>query len=249
MNAVPLSTFSILKGKIQLCQPKNGYRSGIDPIFLAAAVPLKDGEVALEVGTGIGTALLAVAQRVPQAQCVGLEMRRELVRIASQNIEANGLKGRVQVMNGDLKTPPPRLAASSFCHVFSNPPYFEEHRATKSENPLKACANVESSAPLKDWINFCARMVKPKGSVTIIFTADRLDELICCMAERLKNMEIYPLWSKAGSPAKRLIVRGWKNHGNAARLLPGLTLHEGNGEYTREARCVLENGLALDGWT
>lgn len=248
MSPVETTSHSILRGKLTLNQPKEGYRAGIDPIFLAASIPLKSGESALEVGTGIGTALLCLAKRVEETRCTGLEMQRELVRIAAKNIKNNHMQDRVEVMTGDLLMPPPRLAASSFCHVFANPPYFEQARATKSENILKAHSNVESSALLEQWVEFCAKMVKPKGSVSFIFTSDRLADLISKMSMRLGSLEIFPLWSKGGLPAKRIIVRGWKNKNGPSKLHPGLLLHNKDGSYTREAAGILEDGLALDGW-
>lgn len=243
-----LTTYSILRGKVQLSQPKTGYRSGIDPIFLAASVPLRHGESALEVGTGVGTALLALAYRVPEARLTGLEMQRHLIRIAQTNILANSMHGRVDVMAGDLMTPPPRLAASSFSHVFSNPPYHTEKKAVKSHIPSKALSHIESSAPLNKWVDFCVRMVKPKGSVTIIMTAARLDELVHHMSERLGGIEVFPLWAKPGEPAKRVIVRGWKNMRTPASLYPGMVVHESDGRYSVEARGVLEKAHALEDW-
>lgn len=232
---------TILQGQIQVIQPEVGYRAAIDPIFLAASImPTKD-ETVLEVGTGVGTAMLALAARIPQIRITGLELQRELVRLANQNIKINGFHDRCEVLNGDLKTPPPRLSASSFSHVMANPPYFEDRASIVSENKIKALANSSQALSLQAWVDFCCRMVRPKGTVSFIFTADRLTELTTLMQSKLGEIMIFPLWPKTGRSAKRVLVRGRKNSNAPSRLLSGLVLHNDDGSYTYEAAKILND--------
>ena len=53
-----LTEGTLLGGAIRYGQPKTGYRTGIEPIFLAAAVPAHAGNQVLEAGTGAGAGLL-----------------------------------------------------------------------------------------------------------------------------------------------------------------------------------------------
>ena len=46
------------------------------------------------------------------------------------NVDLNGLAGRVEIMVGDLLRPPPRLAPGTFDHVMANPPFLERDAAT-----------------------------------------------------------------------------------------------------------------------
>ena len=83
-------------------QPAAGYRVAIDPVFLAAAVPAEPHQLVLDVGCGAGAAMLCLAARVPHSRVVGLEMQRDLVRLAGDNVILNGLEARASVMIGDL---------------------------------------------------------------------------------------------------------------------------------------------------
>lgn len=246
-DSPPLATRTntILDGAVQMVQPARGYRSAIDPIFLAASLDVKGSESVLEMGAGAGTALLALAHRVLDIKIIGLEFQRDMVRLASHNIKLNGFHDRLEVIHGDLLTPPPRLAASSFSHVMANPPYFETHKSTPSTLTTKALSNHGESASLETWVTFAHRMVKPKGSVTFVFSADRLDDLIAAMYGKFGEITIFPLWPKAGQKAKRFIIRGRKNIKAPSQLLNGLVVHEANGEYTQRADNILRHAKAL----
>lgn len=240
------STNTILGGAVQLVQPLKGYRASIDPIFLAASIKAQRDETVLEMGTGAGTAMLALAHRVPGVKITGLEFQREMVRLTSHNIKLNSFQDRLEVIHGDLVTPPPRLAASSFSHVMANPPYFESHASIESANETKALSNHDSGVPLEKWVQFAYRMVKPKGYVSFVFTAERLDDLLAAMYGKFGEITLFPLWPKAGQKAKRLVVQGRKNIKSASKMLNGLTVHQDSGEYTLEAESILKKAHGLE---
>jgi tRNA1(Val) A37 N6-methylase TrmN6 len=229
---------SLLDGRVTLRQPAEGYRAAIDPVLLAAATPAIDGEHVLDVGSGVGAASLCLAYRVKGCRLFGVEVQRDLVRLAVDNAVLNGFKGRMDMMVGDLTRPPPRLAAGSFHHVMSNPPFLEAEHARPSPHGMKAMATVESSADLAAWIDFCIKMVRYKGTITLIHRAD--------LRGRAGGLVLYPLWPTAdgGRPAKRVIVHAIKGGSAPLRLSPGLALHA-NGGYTAEADAVLREGAGL----
>lgn len=235
-----------LDGGLVLRQPRHGYRVAIDPIFLAAAVPARDGETILDAGAGTGAAALCLARRVPGARLDGIELQPDLVELARQNAGLNGAAGRVAFHGGDIARPPGEIAPNSYHHVMANPPYHEQGRVAVSPNQGKGLANVESGADLADWVGFCIDRAAPGGSVSFIYGAGRLDALVAELRELAGAIAIFPLWPKAGRPAKRFIVRAIKGGSGPARLLAGLTLHRSDGTYTDEADAILRDGAGLD---
>lgn len=233
----------LLGGRVVLRQPTLGYRAAIDPVLLAAAVPQADA--VLDAGAGAGAAALCYAARVPAARIRGLELQADLARLAEENAAANGMGDRVAVFAGDLLDPPPGLEPGSFAEVMANPPYLPASRADPSPDPAKAAANVEGRARLADWIDFCLAMARPKGGVTLVHRADRLDEILALMAGRAGGIVVFPLWPAAGRDAKRVLLRARKGIGTPLRLAAGLVLHEAGGGYTEAALQVLRDGAPL----
>ncbi|MCX7338203.1 MAG: methyltransferase [Alphaproteobacteria bacterium] len=235
----------LLGGRVFIRQPRQGYRVAIDPIFLAASIQAEPGETVLDIGAGVGAASICLAMRIPNIKVIGVELQRDYVRFAADNILANKLRDRVEILRGDLLRPPPRLAAGTFSHVMTNPPYLEVSRNNISPHDNKATSNTEGEADLDQWARFCLLMVRPKGSVTFIHRSDRLDQILSFFSGKLGNIRIYPLWPGKNKPAKRVLIRGTKNTHGALRLCPGMILHAEDGSYTAEAEAILRQGQGV----
>jgi tRNA1(Val) A37 N6-methylase TrmN6 len=235
----------ILDGRVRLLQPVEGYRVAIDPIFLAAAVPAMPADLVLELGAGVGAAALCLATREPSVRVMGVEIDREAARTAMRNADLNGMKGRIDIMVGDLLHLPPRLAPGSFQHVMMNPPFMPAGAATPSPQADKARSNVEGEAQLADWLRVAHTMLRPKANLVLIHRADRLEEILAALQGRFGEIVLFPLWPGGNRPAARVLVRARKGIQTPTRLSPGLVLHEPDGRYTAAADAVLRDGAGL----
>ena len=214
-------------------------------MFLAAAVPAEPNQQVLDLGCGSGAASLCLAARLPGCHITGLELQRDLARLAGDNAALNGMGDRLSAIAGNLLRPPPRLSPGTFDHVMANPPFIEAGRGTAAPDPAKAAASIEGEASLADWVRFALVMARDKGSITFIHRADRIDALLGCIAGRAGEVVVFPLWPGAGQPASRVLVRARKQIHAPARLAPGLVLHEPDGRFTPEADSILRAGEPL----
>ncbi len=242
---------SLLGGGVRLRQPAGGYRAAIDPVLLAAAVPAGPGHSVLDVGAGVGAASLCLALRVPECSVTGLELQDTLVKLAAQNIFANDVGDRVEVIAGDLLAQQAGLFAgrfdpASFDHVMANPPYLRDGSGKAPPDESKAAAHMETSAGIESWVQFCLTLAKPRGSLTMIHRADRLEDLLAALRGEAGEIVVFPLWPKLGKPARRVIVRCRRKVKTPTRLAAGLVLHNPDGTYTPEADEILRNGRGLE---
>jgi tRNA1(Val) A37 N6-methylase TrmN6 len=237
---------AFLDGRVRLLQPDSGYRAAIDPIFLAAAVSAKDRQAVLDVGCGVGTAMLCLARRLPAVRVTGLDVQQELIDLAHRNIALNAMEDRLEAVVGDVAAPPPSIKSGSFDYAMANPPHLDAAQVRPPPNAVKAMANVEGAAGLDAWMTFCVRAVRPNGRVTLIHRADRLDDVLAAMAGRLGGIAVFPLWpGSEGKDARRVLVQGIKGSAAPLRLCRGLVLHEPGGAFTAAADAVLHGGQGL----
>lgn len=238
---------AFLGGKVTIRQPAHGYRAAMDSVLLSAAVPAISAGRVLELGCGVGTALFCYGARVPDVALTGLELDAAAADLARINAAANGFDARSEILTGDLmEGNATALPANGFDQVFANPPY--QDAASGSPSPIadRARSNVEGTASLKDWIRAMLRLARPKGGVTLIHRADRLDDILAFLHRKTGEIEVIPLWPRAGVPAKRVIVRARKGVRGGARMHPGLVLHgPGDARYTEAASAILRDGQAL----
>jgi tRNA1(Val) A37 N6-methylase TrmN6 len=237
---------TLLGGKVIFRQPATGYRAAIDPVLLAAALPDSLQGRVLDLGCGAGAAMLCLARRREDLQVVGLERDAKLAELARQNVQANAFGHRVSVVQGDLLTPPPQLAVGTFDAVMANPPYLDPDNATASPDPAKATATVESEADLAAWTRAAVRLARPNGLVLFIHRSDRLPALRAGLEQAgCGGLVMCPLWPKAGTQPKRIIVIGRRGDKAEARTANGLILHELDDRFTPKANAILRDGVAL----
>ncbi len=237
-----------LGGRLTIRQPAKGYRAGVDPVLLAAAVRARAGDSVLELGSGVGTAALCLMARVAGLSVTGVEVQPDYADLARRNAAENGLP--FEVVTADLANLPADLRARSFDHVIANPPYFDPAASTAAADPGRATA-LAGATPLAAWIDTALRRLRPGGDMIVIQRADRLPELLGACDSRIGSLSVLPIQGRAGRPADRIILQGKKGGRAAFRLLAPLTLHEGavhdgdRDSYRPEIRVVLRDAAPL----
>ncbi|HEX4177844.1 MAG TPA: methyltransferase [Rhizomicrobium sp.] len=228
---------TFLDGRVRVKQPEQGFRSGLDAVMLAAAVPARAGDNALELGAGTGTVSLCLAARVPGTVITGAEIDPGLVELATANAAANSSTCRF--VAADIFALPPDLKRD-FDQVFCNPPFHGEGQV--SPDAARATA-LSDGGRLSDWLKIGLQRTVSGGFFTAIIRTDRLAEALAALPA--ESVNILPLWPRAGEAAKRVIVQVRKGSRAPFALLPGLVLHQADGAWTEGAEAVLRRGAAL----
>lgn len=251
---------AVLGGKLLLRQPRRGHRFGHDSILLAAATPAQPGEQAVDLGSGVGAAGLALARRVVGVAVTLIELDPALAALAGENAARNGLADRVHAVCLDVAAPAaafaasgllpgvvpglaPGLAPGSADRVLMNPPFNAPHNP--SPDRARRTARTASLETLEQWLRTAVRLLRPSGTVTLIWRADGLGEVLAALAADYGAITILPVHPKPGTAAIRVLVRAAKNRGGPLTLLPGFILADAAGKPTAQAETVLRDGAAL----
>ncbi len=245
-----LTDDAALGGRLRLRQPARGHRFGHDAMLLAASTPGQVGEVAVDLGAGVGAAGLALAQRVAGLTVHLVEIDAALARLAAENAARNGLAARVSAHVLDVGAPPADFAAAglgpqSADRVLMNPPFHDSARVQPSPDARRRAAHAAPPGALATWLAAAARLLRPDGSVTLIHHADRLGEILVLLDSAFGAVAIQPVHPKPGAAAIRVLVRAVKASRAPLALLPGLLLNGADDRSTVEAEAVLREGATL----
>jgi tRNA1Val (adenine37-N6)-methyltransferase len=230
-------TETFLDGRVKVAQPDTGFRSGLDAVMLAAAVPATAGQAALELGAGGGAASLCLAARVSGVTITGIEQDEDLITLARENAAANAMNCRF--IAADIFALPSDLKRN-FDQVFANPPFHGE--GLVSPDPVRAAALMDCGR-LKDWLRLGLQRTVSGGFFTVILRADRMNQALAVLPER--GLCAFALWPRQNETPKRVIIQVRKGSNAPFALLPGLVLHGRDGSWTVEAEAVLRRGSAL----
>lgn len=234
---------TLLGGRVVYAQPALGFRSGIEPVLLAAAIPARPGETVLEAGTGAGAALLCLAARVSGLLALGIERDPALATLATRNAHANGMDG-VHFIAADVAALPLRPGCD---HAFANPPYHLDG-GTPSPFEQRRVAKQADATLFARWAAAMAGVLRHRGTLTLIVPAAAVPACMAAMTDSgCPPDALLPLWPKPGTGSKLALLRGVKAGRGPFRILPGIVLHRADGSFTDEAEAVLRDGIGIAG--
>jgi len=241
---------AVLGGRLRLKQKKQGHRVGHDAILLAAATAARPGDRAVEFGSGVGAAGLALAARCPEVEVTLVEIDPELAGIAAENVERNGFGQRIRVVTLDVGAPSEAFAACGIGPgaadlVLMNPPFNNPARQNVSPDDGRRSAHVGGEGLLAVWIGAAARTLHSAGTLTLIWRADGLGDVLTALGPDFGDVVVLPIHGRAGAPAIRVIVAARKGSRGPLTLLPGLDLNDEAGKPTAAAEDVLRGAQAL----
>jgi len=249
-SADEFSNDAVLGGRLMLKQPRRGHRVGHDAILLAAACPARAAEHVIELGAGVGAAGLALAARVDGALLTLVEVDRRLAALAAENAQRNGLAARVRAAVLDVTAPARAFAAAglapgSAMRVLMNPPFNDPVRQRASPDRQRRLAHAGARGTLPAWVGSAARLLRPRGTLTLIWRADGLADVLGALDGAFGAATVLPVHPKPEAAAIRILVRATKASRAPLALLPGLVLNDGAGNPTAASEAVLRDGAPL----
>ena len=125
-------------------------RLGTDTVLLADFVKPEGRLRGIDLGCASGALMLLLLARAPRLHMTGIELDPEAAERARENLAANGLDTRGEIVCGDLRGHRTLFAAGSFDLVAANPPYYPAGSGLVSADPRRAAARGELTCTLGD---------------------------------------------------------------------------------------------------
>ncbi len=245
---------AFLGGRVEAVQPASGHhRSGLEAVLLGASLDTGTTGTIVDLGAGAGIAGFCAATRCTAAEILLAEREPALADCArlALTLPANrAFAGRVRVAEIDITAPEadrlaaglPREGASA---VLTNPPFHAADRVSASPSESRAAAHILAGG-LDAWFRAAAWLLAPGGTLVAIVRASMLPDLIAGLSGRFGAATLLPLHPRPGAAAELLLAGAIKGRKASPTVLPGLVLHEAEGNgFAPPLEAILRHGAGL----
>jgi len=218
---------------LNIRQPSHGYRFSMETVLLSSFVSLKAPKKIADFGAGSGVIGLLLASRFRKARVTLVEMQAALFDLCLVNIAENGLSGRVDALNLDIRKM--RSDLSGFDVVVSNPP-FRRPGTGRVSTGQRASARHEGDLPLSDLCASAARALRGRGRLYLVHLPERLLEIMDSLrAARLEPKRLRFVHGRLGLEARMMLVEAVREGRPGLKVEPPLYIYkDGSDDYTQE---------------
>ena len=199
----------------RIIQKKKGFCFGMDAVLLSGFAQVKEGEVAVDLGTGTGIIPILLEAKTKGKHFTGLEIQEEVAEMAGRSVRLNQLENRVDIVRGDIKEASRLFGKASFDVVTSNPPYMNDNHGLKNPELPKAIARHEVFCTLDDVCREASLLLKSGGRFYMVHRPHRLAEIITALKtyklEPKRMKLVHPFVDKEANMVLIEAVRGGRS--------------------------------------
>ena len=228
-----VSNDRFLGKKLEILQPKKGFRAGIDSVLLGASV-VRGVKKLADFGAGVGVASFCALKNNAGLSATLIENNLDMLELAKENIVKNGFEGRSETLELDLTSQGKvrqiaGLKNNYFDCIIANPPFFDMAKGSLAKGKARADARQMDFENLEKWVKTAASCAASGGEVIFIFHVSGFLPLLNAFEGRFGNIDILPIISKEGQDAKRFLLRGIKGSKAPLKIKSPLVLHAKEG--------------------
>lgn len=219
----------------RIIQKKKGFCFGMDAVLLSGFAQVKEGEVAVDLGTGTGIIPILLEAKTKGKHFTGLEIQEEVAEMAGRSVRLNQLENRIDIVRGDIKEASRLFGKASFDVVTSNPPYMNDNHGLKNPELPKAIARHEVFCTLDDVCREASLLLKSGGRFYMVHRPHRLAEIITA----LKTYKLEPKRMKLVHPfvdkeANMVLIEAVRGGRSMMKVEAPIIVYREPGAYTQE---------------
>ena len=219
----------------RIIQKKKGFCFGMDAVLLSGFAQVKEGEAAVDLGTGTGIIPILLEVKTKGKHFTGLEIQEEVAEMAARSVKLNGLEEKVSIIQGDLKEASKRFGKASFDVVTCNPPYMNQNHGLKNPDEPKAIARHELLCSFEDVAREAAALLKSGGRLYLVHRPHRLTEIFETLrAHKLEPKRMKFVHPFADAEANMVLIEAFRGGRPQMRVEAPVIVYEKPGVYTNE---------------
>jgi len=236
-----LTNDTFFNGRLKISQEGIGYRYSLDAVLLAYyAAPRKEDRI-IDLGTGCGVISLLMAYRYPKIKIYGVEIQKELARIADLNARQNRLKDRIIIICQDMLALRADQISGPVDLVVCNPPYRRAASGRINPDSQRAVARHEIKITLAGVIDTARRTLRTAGRFVIIYPVERLADLIEALRKKgLEPKSLCMIHSDSKSRAKLILLEAVSQGRPGLKADSPIYIYKDNGCYSTEMQKMFE---------
>ncbi len=223
------------RNNYKIIQNPKKFCFGIDAVLLSGFAEVREGEAALDLGTGTGIIPILLEAKYNGKHYTGLEIQEESADMARRSVAYNQLSEKIDIVTGDIKEASKLFKAASFDVVTTNPPYMNNSHGLVNPDMPKAIARHELLCSLDDVVREGAKVLKPGGRFYMVHRPMRLVEIINTLTkyklEPKRIRFVHPYVDKEPNMVLIEAVRGGKP---MIKVEAPLVVYEDVNVYTKE---------------
>ena len=219
----------------RIIQKKKGFCFGMDAVLLSGFAQVKEGEVAVDLGTGTGIIPILLEAKTKGKHFTGLEIQKEVAEMAERSVRLNHLEDRVDIVRGDIKEASRLFGKASFDVVTSNPPYMNDNHGLKNPDLPKAIARHEVFCTLDDVCREASLLLRSGGRFYMVHRPFRLAEIISLMVQyRIEPKRMRLVYPYVDREPNMVLIEGLRGGKSRMTVEKPLIVYKEPGKYTDE---------------
>ena len=219
----------------QIIQNSHKFCFGMDAVLLSGFARVRQGERALDLGTGTGIIPILLRGKTEGREFVGLEIQEESADMARRSVAYNHLEDSISIVTGDIKEAAALFGAASFDVVTCNPPYMTgSHGLVNTELP-KAIARHEILCSLEDVVRETAKVLRPGGRFYLVHRPFRLAEILSMLVQyRLEPKRMRLVYPFVDKEPNMVLIEALQGGRSRITVEKPLIVYKEQGVYTDE---------------
>jgi len=222
--------------ELKIFQRKDMFCILLDTLLIVNFINIKNQTKSIiDFGTNNGVIAILLAAKFP-VKVIGIEIQKEAIALANENVKINNLTNRVTIIHEDIKIYAQKTQIKVDL-IICNPPFFPLFNKSKVKlsQPLKIPARHEIYINLEEIICSAAKLLKNKGRLVMIHSIERMNELLFLLKKyQLTPKKLQIVYPKINKPANVFLIEAVFLAKTGMVVLPPLICHNLDNTYTNE---------------